>query len=269
MAAKPQFDLARDYGAWLRERLVNVDYGEVQSLSTPLLDPFNDGIEIFIEQRGGELVLHDHGRTLANLQDLGVRIEDSERRQALIDRVTASCGVRLVNGRLETHASSASLPQRAHLLLTSIVRLNDLWMSAVPHRWVDFLELVAEFLDERQVLYSRDVSVQGRTVAHEIDFLIPLPKQRERLVKVMGSPSPQTAKVLSFTWMELREARPNAERVVVLNDTRTPDPLEGETVAEARRVSEQVIAILRGYSSDVVRWSERGEPQFRRLWQAA
>jgi hypothetical protein len=263
-----QSDLAREYGLWLRERLTTVERGQTQVLSTPFLDPFHDGIQVHVEPHGGEMVLHDNGDTLEHLSCLGVKIEDSERRRALIQRATAGCAVRFEGGRLETTATAANLPQRVHFLLTAILRLNDLWMSAVPHRWTDFFEMVREFLDQQGVLYTANVSIPGKTVEHAIDFVIPLPKRKERLVKLIADPKPQTAKVISFSWMELREARPEAERVVVLNDVRAPDPLEEQGEDEFRRVSEQTVAILRGYSSATYRWSEREAPQFKHLWQA-
>ena len=263
-----QSDLAREYGLWLRERLTTVERGQTQVLSTPFLDPFHDGIQVHVEPHGGEMVLHDNGDTLEHLSCLGVKLEDSERRRALIQRATAGCAVRFEGGRLETTATAANLPQRVHFLLTAILRLNDLWMSAVPHRWTDFFEMVREFLDQQGVLYTANVSIPGKTVEHAIDFVIPLPKRKERLVKLIADPKPQTAKVISFSWMELREARPEAERVVVLNDVRAPDPLEEQGEDEFRRVSEQTVAILRGYSSATYRWSEREAPQFKHLWQA-
>lgn len=267
MPALIQTDLAREYGVWLRERLTTVERGETQVLSTPFLDPFHDGIQIHVEPRGGEIVLHDNGDTLDHLSCMGVKIEESERRRALIQRATAGCAVRFESGRLETTATPANLPQRVHFLLTAILRLNDLWMSAVPHRWTDFFEMVAEFLDHQGVLYTPNVSIPGKTVEHSIDFVIPLPKRKERLIKLIADPKPQTAKVISFSWMELQEARPESERVVVLNDIRSPDPLEEEGEEEFRRVSEQTVAILRGYSSAIYRWSERESPQFKHLWQ--
>jgi hypothetical protein len=262
-----QPDLAREYGTWLRERLTTIERGQTLVLSTPFLDPFHDGIQVHVEPRGGEMILHDNGDTLEHLSCMGVKIEESDRRRALIQRATAGCAVRFEGGRLETNATAANLPQRVHFLLTAIIRLNDLWMSAVPHRWTDFFEMVAEFLDQQGVLYTPNVSIPGKTVEHSIDFVIPLPKRKERLVKLIADPKPQTAKVISFSWMELLETRPESERVVVLNDVRTPDPLEEQGEEEFKKVSEQTVAILRGYSSAIYRWSEREAPQFKHLWQ--
>ncbi len=260
-------NFAREYADWLRDRVTALDQGGRQVISTPFLDAFHDGIRVFVEPRGGEFLLHDDGNTLDNLKDLGVKIEDSDHRKNLIQRATAGCGAHVVNDRIEMIATAANLPQRIHFLLTAILRLNDLWMSAVPHRWVDFFEMVAEFLDQQGVLYTPNVILPGRTVEHTVDFVIPLPRRRERLIKLVGDPKPQTAKLISFTWMELRESRPDSDRVVLINDLRTPDPLEEEDEQDFRRVSDQTIAILRGYSTAIYRWSERDAGQFAHLWQ--
>lgn len=267
MAAILKPDWAQEYVDWLRGRIVSVSRGETHILSTPFLDPFNDGIKIYIEPRNGELVLHDNGDTLDNLSCLGVKIEESERRKALIQRAISGCAVVFNGSRLEAISTPSNLPQRAHFLITAILRLNDLWMSTTGHRWSDFFEVVAEFLEQKQVLFTPNVSIPGRTVDHNIDLVIPLPRRRERLVKLIGDPKPQTAKVISFTWMELQESRPEAERVVVLNDVYSPDPLEEESEEEFKRISEQTISILSGYSNSIYKWSQRSQPDFAGLWQ--
>jgi hypothetical protein len=260
-------DFAADYLAWLRERVSQRPQGDAYVLSTPFLDPFNDGIQVHVTSNGPELTLHDAGATIDNLLTLGVQIEDSERRQALIRRALAGSPVEFVAGRLQTRATTANFAQRAHFLLTAMSRLNDLWMTAVPHSWTDFVELVSEFLDSKGVLYTANVSLPGRTVEHPIDFIIPLPKKKERLIKLVAAPKSATAKLVSFTWLELMQTRPEAERVVMINDVRRPDPFETETEEQFRNVSDQTIAILQGYSSKVYRWSQRDTPQFAQLWQ--
>ena len=267
MPVATRSNFAREYADWLRDRVTSVEQGGRQVISTPFLDPFHDGIRVYLEPHDGEFLLHDDGHTFENLTDSGVKLEDSEHRMNLIHRATAGCGASFVNGRIELIATAVNLPQRIHFLLTAILRLNDMWMSAVPHRWVDFFEMVAEFLDQQGVLYTPNVILPGRTVEHTIDFVIPLPRRRERLIKLVGDPKPQTAKLISFTWMELRESRPESDRVVLINDMRTPDPLGEENEQEFRRVSEQTVAILRGYSTAIYRWSEREASQFSHLWQ--
>lgn len=267
MSTQTMPDLAKEYLNWLKDRFINVPRGESQLLSTPFLDPFHDGIEIHLEMSGGEMVLHDGGRTYDNLLDLGVQIENSKRREDIIQRAIAGCGVRWNNGRLETIVT-ANLPQRAHFLITAILRVNDLWMSATPRGMNDFLAIVQEYFDEHDVRYVSNVSIPGRTVDHPIDFVISLPKGKERLIKLVPTPTLQAAKLVSFTWMELRESRSEAERIVLLNDLNIPDAFS-EDEQTSRSVSEQTEAILRAYSNQVYRWSAKNEPAFISMLKAA
>ena len=257
-------DLARDYLAWLKDRLLTVERGRTKVLSTPFLDPFHDGIEIYCDNSGQEIVLHDGGKTYENLMDLGIQIETSERRQAIIEHAIAGCGVQWANGRLQTVATPDSLPQRAHFLITAVSRLNDLWMTASPRSMSDFFAVVKEFFDAHDVHYIANVPIQGRTVAHPIDFAISLGKGRERLVKLMANPTLQAAKLASFAWIELREARPESQRVVLLNDTVLPDPLGEEGEQTSKDVSDKAEAVLQTYSHNVLRWSARNDPAFER-----
>ncbi|MBI4996460.1 MAG: DUF1828 domain-containing protein [Rhodocyclales bacterium] len=255
-------DLAREYLAWLKERLLTVKRGEVSVLSTPFLDPFHDGIEIYCESHNGDLLLHDGGKTFDNLLDMGIQIDSSERRQQIVAHAIAGCGVEFSGNRLQTMTTPDSLAQRAHFLLTAIARLNDLWMSAAPRSPSDFFALVKEYMDQQDVRYIANVPIQGRTVAHMIDFVISLGKGKDRLIKLIGSPTLQSAKLMSFTWMELREARPDSQRVVLLNDTAMPDAFADEEEPVVRGISEQTGAILHAYSDRVLAWSAHNDDQF-------
>jgi hypothetical protein len=260
--AAPSPDLALEYLAWLKDRLLTVKRGEVSVLSTPFLDPFHDGIEIHADQQGGQWLLHDAGRTMDNLLDLGVQIEKSERRQQIIEHAIAGCGVQWQAGRLQTLATADSLAQRAHFLITAISRLNDLWMSSAPRSAGDFFALVKEYLDERDTHYIANVPIPGRTVDHPMDFVVSLGKGRDRLVKLIGNPTLQSAKLVSFTWMELREARPESQRVVLVNDVAIPDAFSDEDNGASRQMSQQSSAILGAYSDKVLTWSARNDAAF-------
>lgn len=238
--------------------------GAATVLHTPFLDAFNDGMAVHVDPRGAELVLHDNGSTLENLECMGLKITDSDRRMQLIQHAIAGCAVRFKNDRLETTATISNLPQRIHFLLNAMSRLNDLWMSAVPHSVSDFFGMVQEYFDQQDVLYTANVSIPGRTVEHLMDFVIPLPKGRERLLKLVAAPSIQTAKVISFTWFELMDTRQDSQRVVLINDTRSGGVFS--EAEEERNVSEQTISILSGYSDKVFRWSDHDKPDFKKLW---
>lgn len=264
MTAHAQTDFVHDYLSWLKERCSSELRGAATVLHTPFLDAFNDGMAVHVDPNGAELHLHDNGTTLENLECMGLNIDDSERRKKLIEHAIAGCAVRFENGRLETTATISNLPQRIHFLLNAMSRLNDLWMSSVPHSVSDFFAMVQEFFDQQNVLYTANVSIPGRTVEHLMDFVIPLPKGKERLLKLVAAPTPQTAKVLSFTWFELMDTRPEAQRVVLLNDTRPGGLLEESE--EERKVSEKTLSILSGYSDKVYRWSDHDSSNFKNIW---
>lgn len=257
-------DLSSEYLHWLKSNLIVFERGASQVLSTPFLDPFNDGIEILLDTNGGEMVLHDGGRTLDTLMDMGIHIEKSERRQAIVKNAIAGCGVRMNNGRLETVVTHVNRAQRMHFLTTAILRLNDLWMTASPRTVTDFFEIVKEYFDENDILYTANKSITGRTVEHPIDFIIPLPKGRDRLIKLISRPSVQAAKIASFTWIDLKDAQPDAERVVFVNDLAIEEnPSDDVETKKPKNVNDNVISILRGYSDKIYPWSEAmNEPDF-------
>ncbi len=142
-------------------------------------------------------------------------------------------------------------------------RLSDFWLTLRSASSTDFFERVCTYLDDNEVLYSTNVVIPGKTVEHPIDILIPLPRRKERLVKLIGTPNVNTAKVVSFSWIEIEQARPNSERVVLVNDAASSDD------SIAKRLSDQTEAILSGYSTAYYRWSQRNDSSFQALWRTA
>lgn len=260
---QPLPDFASQYAEWLTSRLSTSIHEGVTELSTPFLDPLNDGMRVYVQPTPDGFLLHDGGLTMETLSLLGIDVRPSSRRASLVETALRASGLSIEEDRIQTPANDGNLPQRMHFLLTAMNRISDLWLTVRSSSGSDFFERVCAYLDEKDVLYSANVVIPGMTVEHPVDILIPLPKRRERLVKLIGTPSVNTAKVVSFSWIEIREVRPSAERVIVLNDESV---IEGQ---EVRRVSEQTEAILRGYSTAVYRWSERNEPSFDGLWRAA
>ena len=90
------------------------------------------------------------------------------------------------------------------------------------------------------------------------------PRRKERLIKLISRPDTNNAKLVSFTWMELEQSRPDAEKVILVNDTLADSAEDGGD--QLRTVSDQTVNILSGYSDRVYRWSERGNPKFKYLW---
>lgn len=257
-------NFTKSYSNWLLERIETVERGRGFELSTPFLDPFNDGLRVFAEPKANGFLLHDDGLTLENLACMGIDTHSSDRRQRILNSALSGCGVAFEGGRIQIEASMANLPQRIHLLLMAMLRVNDLWMTVTPHRTTDFFEMVCEFLDKQEVSYSTNIAIPGKTVEHPIDILISFPRRKERLIKLVSRPDTNNAKLVSFTWMELAQSRPDAEKVILVNDTLAEFAEDGGE--QLRSVSDQTVNILSGYSDRVFRWSGRAKPEFKGLW---
>lgn len=254
--ASPNIDFAKTYAKWLHDHLVNVRHNDIELVSTPFLDPFNDGIEVAIDNTNGETIFHDLGRTINNLLDHGVDITKSEKKMQIVAHAIAGCGVRFNENlnRLEISANSSNYAQKMHFLTTSIMRLNDLWMTAKPRTTTDFFETVKDFLDMHDILYTANKYIPGQAVEHPIDFIIPLKKGKERLIKLIPNPSIQTAKLTSFAWIDLKNAHYQAEKFVLINDIKNE---------YQSKKSENIDSILETYSDKVMHWhSAENDPNF-------
>lgn len=261
--AEPVPNFASDYGRWLTSRLSQQVREGVVEVSTPLLDPLNDGMRVYIETQPDGIVVHDGGITVETLAIQGVDIHSTAKRQSLVDDILRSSGLSMDGDRIQTQANSGNLPQRMHFLLSAMNRISDLSLTVRQGKITDFFERVCSYLDEHEVLYSTHLSIPGKTVEHPVDIVIPLPKRRERLVRLIGTPNVNTAKIVSFSWIEIAEKRPKAERVIVINDEASGYE------DEIKSISQQTESILQGYSSAMYRWSRRTRPEFEQLWRAA
>ena len=54
MPVATRSNFAREYADWLRDRVTSVEQGGRQVISTPFLDPFHDGIRVYVEPHNGE-----------------------------------------------------------------------------------------------------------------------------------------------------------------------------------------------------------------------
>lgn len=252
--------ISKDYIGWLESNFIVFEDNNSQAISTPFLDPFNDGIEVYLDHSNKQILLHDGGRTIDNLLDLGVQLDKSERRKSIIDHALAGSGVVLKNNRLEITIGDGNYSQRLHFLITAILRLNDLWMTSIPRSSTDFFEIVKEYFDSNEILYTANKSIPGQTVEHRIDFIIPLPKGRDRLVMLISKPDLQAAKISAFTWLDLTAVSSNSEKFIIINDL---DSSNENNSYNTKHVNENALSILKGYSDKQFFWSQAiNDPNF-------
>ncbi len=173
---EPIPDFAANYGQWLTSRLSqSIRDGSVE-VSTPFLDPLNDGMRVYIETTPNGTLLHDGGLTLETLSVHGVDVHSTAKRQALVDGILRSSGLSMDGDQIQTTANSGNLPQRMHFLLSAMHRISDLCLTVRQTGVTDFFERVcsyseAEFAEIQKRLeteYKRAVKTEYPDA--EIDF---------------------------------------------------------------------------------------------------
>lgn len=239
-------NLLDEYTAWLKDKTMIREVGEWFEITTPYLDRHNDYLQIYAKRENGDFLLTDGGYILEDLQSSGCKL-DNKKRQDLLHITLNGFGIQLANSTLSVRASANNFALRKHNLLQAMLAVNDLFYLAMPITASLFLEDLMTWLDLHNIRYIPSVKLIGKGgLDYMFDFAIPKSKsQPERILKAINRPNNDTAKVVAFSWIDTRDARPAESRAYAfLNDSEhTP--------------TSSVLDTLKNYSVKPVLWSER------------
>jgi hypothetical protein len=150
--------LVNDYYTFLKDNTVVMDNpGSGWTLiGTPLLDTFNDTIDLYAKRQNGHLLLSDDGQTLRNLELCGVSVTRSNKRKQLLKQVLLNYGVQWQEESRELliKAKESDFPQKKFNLLSAIVEINNLYVFSKHTVASAFAEDVAAYLDKQNVVYT-------------------------------------------------------------------------------------------------------------------
>lgn len=238
-------DLIDDYSRWLKERIALREIGDWVEVTTPFLDRHNDHLQFYVRREDGTFVLSDDGHTVQDLKASGCEL-DTPKRKELLTLTLNGFGVGMEGSVLTTRATPESFSQKKHGFVQAMLAVNDLFYLAEPHVASLFAEDVQAWLDLADVRYSERVKLTGKSgYDHLFEFIIPRSKrQPERLVRLINRPSRDQAESVTFSWIDVREARPESTAYAFLNDSE-------------REPAANVFDALRTYGVRPVRWSER------------
>lgn len=238
--------LLDEYTRWLKEKTQVRQVDEWVEITTPYLDRHNDYLQIYARRRNGDYVLTDAGYILQDLELSGCKL-DSPKRRALLMMTLNGFGVKLNRDRLEVYTSAASFAPSRHNLIQAMLAVNDLFGLATPMTASLFYEDVVTWLEGHDIRYTSNVKFTGQSgFDHLFDFIIPKSRdQPERILKTISSPNRNTAQVVAFAWIDIKEARPpESKAYAILNDIDHP-------------VLGNVLDALNNYSVKPVLWSDR------------
>ncbi len=240
--------LIDEYASWLKSEITFDRIGEFYEITTPYLDNANDYLQIYVKQDGNEIIFTDDGATLQKLKMAGVRL-NSVRKEHL-QRILFQYGVALTGEELTSKSTSKNFPQKKHLFVQAMLRVEDIFAAAKGRTSSFFLDDVQDFFNEREIYFSDNVQFTGISgFSHSYDFLIQRSRTKpERLCQTVNTPNKSNMGNIIFSWNDTRPARrKGSQLIVILNDKN----------AISRGVEEAFL----NYDAEVIRWSEIGSEQ--------
>lgn len=111
-----------------------------------------------------------------------------------------------------------------------------------------FLEDVTNFLNEREIYYTKDVSFTGKSgYLYTYEYVLQRTKDKpERLCKVINNPNRQNFQNTIFMWNDTKEGRgENSELIVFLNDE--------------KKIESNVLEGFKNYEINTIPWSRKEE----------
>lgn len=238
--------LKKQYVNWLEKEISVNKVGEYLEITSPFLDRYNDYLQVYAKLgNNSEVILTDDSYIIDNLQASGIDINSVKRKQ-LLENFLNKYNVKLENNSLVIKAGIEDFPQKILFLMQAMLNVDDMFMLSQNKVASIFLEDVAEFFDNKEIFYSKDISFIGKSgFIYSYEYLLQRTKDKpERLCKVINNPNRQNFQNTIFMWNDTKETRDKDSKLIVfLNDK--------------NHVDSTVIEGFKNYQVDAIPWSQR------------
>lgn len=248
--------LISEYTEWLKSEITFEKIGEYYEITTPYLDNANDYLQIYVRQIGNEIYLTDDGYTIKGLKMGGFQFTPS--RKEHLKTILLQYGVALDGDELVTKAPASAFPQKKHLFLQAMMRVDDMFTVSKAKVSSYFLDDIQEFFQQQDVFYSDNVQFIGKSgFSHNYDFLMQRSKTKpERLCQAVNNPNKSSMGNILFAWNDTKPSRKaDSQLIVMLNDQ--------------NNITKGIDDAFANYDVKVVRWSEREENENLLLFSAS
>jgi len=214
--------MINDYSAWLKAEISTATFGEYTELTTPYLDRFNDYMQIYVKQNdNGTISLTDDGYIIGSLISSGMTFKKNSNRYKMLERIATNYGVSIDGEEITTMATTHNFPQKKHMMVQSMLAIDDLYIAS-PEGVKDlFLEDIETYFVANDIFYARDFSLLGKTgTVYTYDFLLQRTKNKpERFCKGFNKLNLSRRDLTLFNWIDTQEKRGNSgELIVLFND---------------------------------------------------
>ena len=236
--------LIDDYTQWLRKEIKFEKIGEYYEISTPFLDSANDYIQFYVRFDGDSIHFTDDGYTINQLETNGFQL--NQNRKKMLDTLLKQYGVELRGDTIISKADVRNFPQKKHLYVQAIMKIDDLFMTTRSRVHSNFTEEIQNFFYAKDIFYTDNVQFTGTSgFSHNYEFVFQRSKRKpERLCRVMNNPNKNSMSNILFAWNDTKPARKeDSQLVVLLNDKNT--------------IAKGVEEAFLNYDAKVIKWSEK------------
>lgn len=196
-------------------------------IRTPYLYPDGDVIDLYLQEKAGQITLTDLGDTLRWLRMQTVTRQKTDKQEALIRDICLTLGIEQYRGMLLLRVKqNESLASALTRLAQAVIRVSDLWFTFRTRAFESIQEEVAEFLLELKIPFTQNEKVRGRSGrTRTIDFHTRHPRQSAFIELVStGSRAAANARVDNtfVTWADINYLKVSSDDIKfisLLDDT--------------------------------------------------
>lgn len=240
-------NMIKEYTDWLYSGFTAVKVGEYYELTTPYLDRYNDHLQIYVRQeKNGSYLLTDDGYIINNLKSSGISFSRSPKRKEMLHRIANNFGITIQDDSLQIQALKSNYPQKKHMLIQAMMTIDDMFIAEPNAVKSFFSEDVGLFLDSKEIFYSKDFSLVGKTGSiYVYDYHLQRTKDKpERFCKPINSLNVNSRNLTLFNWVDTKEKREDeSELILFINDE--------------KEVNTSDLEALQSYDVNYILWSQR------------
>lgn len=241
-------ELKEKYISWLENEISVNKIGEYLEVTSPFLDRYNDYLQVYAKiQNDNEIIITDDSYTINNLKMSGIDFNSTKRKQLLTTFIN-KYRIDLKDDELLVKTDIDDFPRKILFLMQAMLNIDDMFMLSQNKVASIFLDDVTNFLDEKEIFYSKDVNFIGKSgFLYSYEYLIQRSKtQPERLCKVINNPNKQNFQNTIFMWNDTKETRNyDSKLIVFLNDE--------------NKIDSNVMDGFKNYNVDTIPWSKKND----------
>lgn len=232
-----------DYLNWLKNSYKIKHLENSDQIITPFTNAINDNINIYIDKiNNTEFLLSDDGETLNDLSLNGIDL--TQTRIDMINRILIGSGVTLNDDELTIRGNNAQFSEKKHVLLQTILRVNDLMITRKNNIVNLFSEEVNAFLNENHVYGISRAKYAGISgLDYKIDYTIPAREEKpEVFVQFCNHLTFNEITNAAFIFEDIQAQRQleilgeNSQSKIIANDSEHKISNKAFRVAEAKNI---------------------------------